>query len=221
MSLVQWGLLGGRIGESNMNKYLFIVATAGLGIICPAGAQYLPPTLGGTAIGPGYTAPGYTAPGYTAPGYAAPSYAPGYAAPGYSTPNYAAPTSPTPGYAAPGYNWREQRANEDWRNNTWREQRANEDWRSNDWRQQRANEDWRQREEIAKQRNPNNVVDRGYIEPDQAAKDKTEAKKNPPEKVECGIGALKPSPLCQDLGKDKTNNTADTKNSNDRGFNRK
>jgi hypothetical protein len=34
----------------------------------------------------------------------------------------------------------------------------------------RTNEDWRQREEIAKQRNPNNVIDRGYVEPDQAAK---------------------------------------------------
>lgn len=193
-----------------MNKYLFLLASmAGSAIVCPASAQYMPPTLGGTAIGPGYSAPGY----------AAPSYTPGYAAPGY-----AAPASPTPGYAAPSYNWREQRANEDWRNNTWREQRANEDWRSNDWRQQRANEDWRQREEIAKQRNPNNAVERGYVEPDQAEKAKTEAKKNPLEKEECGIGALKPSPLCQDRVKDKANNTAaDTKKNNEtnRGFDRK
>lgn len=101
---------------------------------------------------------------------------------------------------------------------------AHEDWRSNDWRQQRTNEDWRQREEIAKQRNPNNAVDRGYVEPDQAAKAKTEAKKNPLEKEECGIGALKPSPLCQDRVKDKANNTAaDTKKNNEtnRGFDRK
>jgi hypothetical protein len=204
-----------------MNKYLFFFASAaGLTVVHAASAQYLPPTLGGTAIGQGYTAPGYTAPGYTAPGYTAP----GYAAPSYTPPGYAAPASPSPSYTAPGYNWREQRANEDWRNNTWREQRANEDWRSNDWRQQRANEDWRQREEIAKQRNPNNAVDRGYVEPDQAAKAKSEAKKNPPEKEECGIGALKPSPLCQDLSKDKTNNTAaDTNKTNEtnRGLNRK
>jgi hypothetical protein len=135
-----------------MNKYLFLLASAaGLATVHPASAQYLPPTLGGTAIGPSYTAPSYAPPTYTGPGYSAPA-------------------APTPGYAAPGYNWREQRANEDWRNNTWREQRANEDWRTNNWRQQRANEDWRQREEIAKQRNPNNVIDRGYVEPDQAAK---------------------------------------------------
>ena len=203
-----------------MNKYLFLLTSAGLAIVCPAMAQYMPPTLGGTAIGSGYNAPGYVAPGYVAPGYVAP----GYVAPSYNAPSYGAPASPTPGYAAPGYNWREQRANEDWRNNTWREQRANEDWRSNDWRQQRANEDWRQREEIAKQRNPNNAADRGYVDPDQAANVKIEAKKNPPEKVECGIGALKPSPLCQDLGKDTTNNTAagtNKTNETSRGFDRK
>jgi hypothetical protein len=174
-----------------MNKYLFLLASAGsLAIVHLASAQYLPPTLGGTAIGPGYTAPGYAPPTYTAPGYGAPA-------------------SPTPGYTAPGYNWREQRANEDWRNNTWREQRANEDWRTNNWRQQRANEDWRQREEIAKQRNPNNVIDRGYVEPDQAAKAAAEAKKKALEKKEeCDLGTMKSSPLCQDREKDKTKNTA-------------
>lgn len=83
-----------------MNKYLFVLASmAGLVIVRPADAQYLPPTLGGTAIGQGYAAPGYVAPGYVAPGYAAPG-----------APTYGAPATPTPGYAAPGYNWREQRA---------------------------------------------------------------------------------------------------------------
>jgi hypothetical protein len=174
-----------------MNKYLFLLASAAnLAIVHPASAQYLPPTLGGTAIGPGYTAPGYVPPTYTAPGYGA-------------------PTTPTPGYTAPGYSWREQRANEDWRNNTWREQRTNEDWRTNNWRQQRANEDWRQREEIAKQRNPNNVIDRGYVEPDQAAKAAAEAKKKALEKKEeCDLSTMKSSPLCQDREKDKTKNTA-------------
>jgi hypothetical protein len=146
-----------------MNKYLFLLASAAnLAIVHPASAQYLPPTLGGTAIGPGYTAPGYVPPTYTAPGYGA-------------------PTTPTPGYTAPGYSWREQR----------------------------ANEDWRQREEIAKQRNPNNVIDRGYVEPDQAAKAAAEAKKKALEKKEeCDLGTMKSSPLCQDREKDKTKNTA-------------
>jgi hypothetical protein len=195
MSLVG-GVVGWSIGENDMNKYLFFFASAaGLALVHAASAQYLPPTLGGTAIGQGYTAPGYTAPGY--------------AAPSYTPPGYAAPASPSPSYTAPGYNWREQRANEDWRNNTWREQRANEDWRSNDWRQQRANEDWRQREEIAKQRNPNNAVDRGYVEPDPAAKAATEAKKKALEKEEeCNIVTMKSSPMCQDRVKDKTKNTA-------------
>jgi hypothetical protein len=187
-----------------MNKYLFLLASAaGLALLHPAHAQYLPPTLGGTAIGPGYTAPGYVAPSYTSPGYTAP----GYVAPSYTAPGYGAPASPTPGYTAPGYNWREQRANEDWRNNTWREQRANEDRRTNNWRQQRANEDWRQREEIAKQRNPNNAVDRGYVEPDQSAKAAAEAKKKALEKEECDIVAMKSLPMCQDRAKDKTKNT--------------
>jgi len=180
---------------------------AGLANICPATAQYLPPTLGGSAAGSGYSTPGYIAP-----------------PPSYNAPGYGAPASPSPGYTTPGYNWRDQRANEDWRNNTWREQRANEDWRSNDWRQQRANEDWRQREEIAKQRNPNNAIDRGYVDPNQSAKTKIDTKKNPPERDECGIGALKPSPLCPDRTKDKTNSTAaDTNKTNEtiRGPDRK
>jgi len=86
---------------------------------------------------------------------------------------YVPPTAPegigvAPGYAAPGkttpgYMWREQRANDDWRNNTWREQRFNDDSRNNNWRTQRANEDWRQREIYEKQRSPNNATDRGYV----------------------------------------------------------
>jgi len=71
---------------------------------------------------------------------------------------------PTPGEVTPGHNWREQRANEDWRNNTWREQPANNNLRNDTWREQRANEDWRQREDYAKDRTPNNAIDRGYVE---------------------------------------------------------
>ena len=80
------------------------------------------------------------------------------AAPGYTAPGYTAP-----GNTTPGYKWREQRANDDWRNNTWREQRLNEDLRKNNWRTQRANEDWRQRDNYEKQMTPNNATDRGYI----------------------------------------------------------
>ena len=149
-----------------MRKFFFLLtATATLVLVDAARAQYLPPTLGGTAIAPGYTAPGYTAPGNT----------------------------------APGYNWREQRANEDWRNNTWREQRLNEDWRNNNWRQQRANEDWRQREDYGKTTTPNNAIDRGYV----ATTPKIETKTNPKEKEECGVGALRSSMPCQDYAKDK------------------
>ena len=68
---------------------------------------------------------------------------------------------PTPGEITPGHNWREQRANEDWRNNTWREQPANNNLRNDTWREQRANEDWRQREDYAKDRTKNNAIDRG------------------------------------------------------------
>jgi hypothetical protein len=74
-----------------------------------------------------------------------------------------APGNTAPGNTTPGYMWREQRANDDWRNNTWREQRFNDDLRNNNWRTQRANEDWRQRENYEKQRSPNNATDRGYV----------------------------------------------------------
>ena len=52
---------------------------------------------------------------------------------------------PAIGGAPPGYNWREQRTQEDWRNNTWREDRTKSDWRNNTWQDQRAKEDLRAR----------------------------------------------------------------------------
>jgi hypothetical protein len=83
---------------------------------------------------------------------------------------------PALGRDSPGYNWREQRANEDWRNNTWRENREQNDRRNNTWREQRTNEDWRQREDYAKDRTKNNATDRGY--------------------VECGVGSVGSSMPC-------------------------
>jgi hypothetical protein len=65
---------------------------------------------------------------------------------GYSAP-YANAANGIPGTAGlPGYRWREQRAADDWRNNTWRDQRIKDDWRYNTWQEQRARADWRQRE---------------------------------------------------------------------------
>ena len=87
---------------------------------------------------------------YTAPRVYAPP--PGVATPGA-----------TPGATQPGYMWREQRAGEDWRNNTWREQRIYEDVRTNSWRQERANEDWQQRQKIEKEKLPNNSTETGYL----------------------------------------------------------
>ena len=68
-----------------------------------------------------------------------------------------------PGATQPGYMWREQRAGEDWRNNTWREQRTYEDVRTNSWRQERAKEDWQQRQKIEKEKVPNNATETGYL----------------------------------------------------------
>jgi hypothetical protein len=120
---------------------------------------------------------------------ARPQYVPYPAVSGYTMapapPQYG---PPTPGGVTPGYNWREQRANEDWRNNTWREQPANNNLRNDTWREQRANEDWRQREDYAKDRTPNNAIDRGY--------------------VECGVGSTGSSMPCRDNAKDKTKNNA-------------
>jgi hypothetical protein len=78
-----------------------------------------------------------------------------------------APGYTAPGNTTPGYMWREQRANDDWRNNTWREQRANEDWRNNTWQEKRAIEDWQRREDYyTKDRTKDNPAiipqDRGY-----------------------------------------------------------
>jgi|SRR6478736_5043234 len=112
------------------------------------------------------------------------------------TPDYAAPGNR--GYTAPGYQWREQRANDDWRNNTWREQRINEDWRNNNWRTQRANEDWQQREGYAKDRTPNNAADRGY--------------------VECGSGSVGSSIPCRTNTKDTTRNNAMGTKNGDGGY---
>jgi hypothetical protein len=72
----------------------------------------------------------------------------------------------------PGYDWRAQRGNQDWRNNTWREQRFDRDWRNNNWRQQRANEDWRERGKYMKERAANNATDIGYSA-DEDATEKT------------------------------------------------
>ena len=117
-------------------------------------------------------------------GVAQAQYVPGYGGyvPYSSNPGYAgAPTSPQYDYRSrqgnsSGYQWREQRAQEDWRNNTWRERVQQEDWRNNSWREQRATEDWRQREDYAKRQTKNNAIDRGY--------------------VECGVGSVGSSTPC-------------------------
>ena len=119
-----------------MRKFLFVSAfTVSLAVITPAMAQPWP-----SGIGSGPT------PATAYPPTAAPD----------TTPRYGANT-------APGYQWRDQRANTDWRNNTWREQRFNEDWRNNNWRTQRAEEDWQQRGNLEKQRTPNNATGTGYV----------------------------------------------------------
>ena len=183
-----------------MKKILFLLAS--VTAVDLASAQMLPPTLGGTYTGS--PTPSYQAPGNAPPGSA--GVAP-YAAPGYVAP-----------YAAPGYTWREQQANENWRNNTWREERANQDWRANNWRQQRANEDWRQREEYAKNRTPNNAIDRGFV--GTAAQSATEEKKNPLEKDECGRSGVKSALPCPDYAKLKRLGAKDATKNNpiDRGY---
>ena len=113
-----------------MRKFLFVSAfTVSLAVITPAMAQPWPSGIGS---GP--------PPATAYPPTAAPA-----------TPSYG-------GNTAPGYQWRDQRANTDWRNNTWREQRFNEDWRNNNWRTQRLEEDWQQRGNLEKQRIPNNAT---------------------------------------------------------------
>jgi hypothetical protein len=116
-------------------------------------------------------------------------YVPYPAGPGYAgtpaLPQY--DPRATPGYSS-GYQWREQRAQEDWRNNTWRERVQQEDWRTNNWRVQRGNEDWRQREDYAKTQTKNNAIDRGY--------------------VECGVGSVGSSMPCDNYKTDRTGNDA-------------
>ena len=125
-------------------------------------------------------------------------YVPSPANPGYS----AAPSLPqydpraNRGPSA-GYQWREQRPQEDWRNNTWRERVQQEDWRNNNWRVERRNEDWRQREDYAKSQTKNNAIDRGY--------------------VECGVGSVGSSMPCDNYKTDKTENYA-RPNATDTGY---
>jgi len=155
-----------------MRDLIFVVASAAaLATANPATAQmYLPPS-------PGVTFP---------PSYTPPTYAP------------TAPGQTSPGATAPSYSWRNQRANEDWRNNTWREQPINEGWRDNNWRQERANEDWRQRENDAKTRTPNNAVDRGYInDPADSAKNKTGGQDSQTEK-DCSVRSTGSPTPCSD-----------------------
>ena len=134
----------GENRERTMRNFLFFLASAPLTMIGIAHAQmYLPPVNPGA--GPSYTTPSYTTPRVYAP------------PPGVATPGAA------PGATQPGYMWREQRAGEDWRNNTWREQRTYEDVRTNSWRQERAKEDWQQRQKIEKEKVPNNATETGYL----------------------------------------------------------
>jgi hypothetical protein len=97
--------------------------------------------------------------------------------------------------------WREQRANEDWRNNTWLEQRLNEDSRNNNWRAERANEDWRQREDYSKKATPNNVIDRGYVGGAQT----TDTTSPVDQEKECGFNSVGSPRPCANYAKDKTN----------------
>src|ERR1019366_1399788 len=59
------------------------------------------------------------------------------------------------------------------------------------WREQRANDDWRQRENYEKQRTPNNAADRGYVgkptdrttnNPIDTNENKTDTNNNPADK---------------------------------------
>jgi hypothetical protein len=150
-----------------MRQFLFVSAfTVSLAVITPAMAQPWPAGIGS---GP----PPATA------------YPPPTAAP--TTPNYG-------GNTAPGYQWRDERANTDWRNNTWREQRFNQDWRNNNWRTQRAEEDWQQRGNLEKQRTPNNATETGYVSgvtKPTAGTNNTPIEANPTENNagECAIGS--------------------------------
>ncbi len=90
-------------------------------------------------------------------------YVPQPANPEYPVvPGYAPPYAPNS--YAPGYQWRDQRGDSDWRNNSWREDRIDQDWRNRNWQTQRELDDWRQRQDYSKTRTPNNATDRGYVE---------------------------------------------------------
>jgi len=78
-------------------------------------------------------------------------------------PGTVAPGPPS-GYASPGYNWREDRGDTDWRNNTFREDRFDDDWRNRNWQTRRELQDWHQRQDYSKRRNPENPFDQGYVE---------------------------------------------------------
>jgi len=79
--------------------------------------------------------------------------APGYVSPGASS-----------GYALPGYQWRQERGDIDWRNNTWREDRFDNDWRNNNWQTRRELRDWQVRQDYSNIRTPNNATDEGNVE---------------------------------------------------------
>ncbi|PWT85505.1 MAG: hypothetical protein C5B58_02980 [Acidobacteria bacterium] len=87
---------------------------------------------------------------------------PGPIGPGREAPSYAAPDASTG--VTPGYQWRDDRADTNWRNNTWREDRFDSDLRNRNWQTRRGLEDWRRRDDYAKQRNPDDPVDRGNVE---------------------------------------------------------
>jgi hypothetical protein len=105
-------------------------------------------------------------------------------------------------YTAPGasrssgYMWREERGGSDWRNNSWREQRFDQNWRNKSWREQRQDEDWRQREELLRQRAPNNAVERGFSSGAKAPKNGDDGA------VGCasGIGSPGPCPSIPNAG---------------------
>jgi hypothetical protein len=145
--------------------FIFLASAASLAFGSPARAQYVPYPAG--------------------PGYAVAPALPQYDS---RLPQY--DSRSTPSYSA-GYQWREQRAQEDWRNNSWRERVQQEDWRNNNWRVQRGNEDWRQREDYAKSQTKNNAIDRGY--------------------VECGVGSVGSSMPCDNYKTDRTENYAQPK----------
>ena len=152
--------------------FIFLASAALLAFGGPAPAQYVPDPAGS--------------------GYAGAPALPQYDS---RSPQY--DSRSTRGYSA-GYQWREQRAQEDWRNNTWRERVQQEEWRTNNWRVERRNEDWRQREDYAKSQTKNNAIDRGY--------------------VECGVGSVGSSMPCDNYKSDRTETSAARSSPTDTGY---